>query len=102
MQPGGVYNPLFIYGGVGLGKTHLLQGIGNEILRRNPYAAVLYTTSEEFTNDVITGIKSQKMEQIRKRYRKVDMLIMDDIQFIAGKDIRKKILVPGKLVNLVV
>jgi chromosomal replication initiator protein len=85
-QPGGIYNPLFIYGGVGLGKTHLLQGIGNEILRRNPYAAVLYTTSEEFTNDVITGIKSQKMEQIRKRYRKVDMLIIDDIQFIANKE----------------
>ena len=85
-QPGGKYNPLFIYGGVGLGKTHLLQGVGNEILKGNPHAVVLYTTSEDFTNQVIEAIKSQKMEQLRRRYRQVDVLIIDDIQFFASKE----------------
>ncbi len=85
-QPGGKYNPLFIYGGVGLGKTHLLQGTGNEILRGNPHAIVLYTTSEEFTNQVIEAIKSQRMEHLRRRYRQVDVLIVDDIQFFASKE----------------
>ena len=85
-QPGGKYNPLFIYGGVGLGKTHLLQGVGNEILKGNPHATVLYTTSEDFTNQVIEAIKGQKMEQLRRRYRQVDVLIIDDIQFFASKE----------------
>jgi chromosomal replication initiator protein len=85
-EPGGRYNPLFIYGGVGLGKTHLLQATGNEILRGNPHATVLYTTSEEFTNQVIEAIKGQKMEQLRRRYRQVDVLIIDDIQFFASKE----------------
>lgn len=85
-QPGGKYNPLFIYGGVGLGKTHLLQGVGNEILRTNPRSLVLYTTSEAFTNEVIEAIKGQKMEQLRRRYRDVDVLMIDDIQFFAGKE----------------
>ncbi len=85
-QPGGKYNPLFIYGGVGLGKTHLLQGIGNAILQKMPRAIVVYTTSEDFTNQVVEAIRMQKMDQIRKRYRQVDALIVDDIQFFANKD----------------
>ena len=85
-QPGGKYNPLFIYGGVGLGKTHLLQGVGNALLHNDPKAIVLYTTSEEFTNQVIEGIRHQKIEQLRRRYRQVDMLIIDDIQFFASKE----------------
>jgi chromosomal replication initiator protein len=85
-QPGEKYNPLFIYGGVGLGKTHLLQAVGNAFQKSNPNAVVLYTTSEEFTNQVIEAIKHQKMEQLRKRYRQVDMLIIDDIQFLANKE----------------
>lgn len=85
-QPGGKYNPLFLYGGVGLGKTHLLQGTGNAILRSNPRATVVYTTSEDFTNQVVEAIAHQRMEQFNKRYRAVDVLIIDDIQFIANKD----------------
>lgn len=85
-QPGGKYNPLFIYGGVGLGKTHLLQAVGNELFKNDSSATVLYTTSEEFTNQVVEAIKHQKMEQLRKRYRQVDMLIIDDVQFFAGKE----------------
>ena len=85
-QPGGKYNPLFLYGGVGLGKTHLLQGIGNAILRNAPNATILYTTTEDFTNQVIEAIQHQKMEQFRRRYRDVDVLIIDDVQFLANKD----------------
>lgn len=85
-QPGGKYNPLFIYGGVGLGKTHLLQGIGNAILQNNPRATVVYTTSEDFTNQVVDAIRMQKMDQVRKKYRQVDVLIVDDIQFFASKE----------------
>jgi chromosomal replication initiator protein len=85
-QPGGKYNPLFLYGGVGLGKTHLLQGTGNAILKNNPRASIVYTTSEEFTNQVVQAIAHQKMEQFNRRYRTVDVLIIDDIQFIANKD----------------
>ena len=85
-QPGGKYNPLFLYGGVGLGKTHLLQATGNAILRSVPQAAVLYTTTEEFTNQVIEAIQHQRMEQFRRRYREVDVLIIDDVQFLANKD----------------
>ncbi len=86
MQPGGKYNPLFLYGGVGQGKTHLLQGTGNAILRQMPKAAVVYTTSEDFTNQVIEAIKHQKMETLRRRYRQVDVLIIDDVQFLANKE----------------
>ncbi|MCA9370933.1 MAG: chromosomal replication initiator protein DnaA [Candidatus Peregrinibacteria bacterium] len=85
-QPGGKYNPLFIYGGVGLGKTHLLQAVGNAILQKSPRATVVYTTSEDFTNQVVEAIRTQKMEQVRKRYRQVDVLIVDDIQFFASKE----------------
>lgn len=90
-SPGEVYNPLFIYGGVGLGKTHLIQSIGNFVLKNNPNAKVLYTTSESFTNEVIDllGIKKTTQEEIiefRKKYRNVDVLLIDDIQFISGRD----------------
>lgn len=85
-QPGGKYNPLFLYGGVGLGKTHLLQATGNAILRTMPNAAILYTTSEDFTNQVIEAIQHQKMEQFRRRYREVDVFILDDVQFLVNKE----------------
>ena len=85
-SPGGKYNPLFLYGGVGLGKTHLLQATGNAILKQMPKATVVYTTTEDFTNQVIEAIQTQKMEQFRKRYRVVDVLIIDDVQFLANKE----------------
>jgi chromosomal replication initiator protein len=85
-QPGGKYNPLFLYGGVGLGKTHLLQGTGNAILKQNPKATIVYTTTEDFTNQMVEAIQHQKMEQFNRRYRGVDVLIIDDVQFIANKD----------------
>lgn len=84
--PGLSYNPLFIYGGVGLGKTHLVHAIGNEILMRNPNKKVLYVTSEMFTNEFINGIKDNSNEKFRQKYRNIDVLIIDDIQFIAGKE----------------
>ena len=81
------YNPLFIYGGVGLGKTHLIQAIGNKIkeIYQNR-VKVRYVTSERFTNDIITAIRNKRMEEMKKKYREVDVLIIDDIQFIAGKE----------------
>ncbi len=85
-QPGGKYNPLFLYGGVGLGKTHLLQATGNAILKQMPKATVVYTTTEDFTNQVIEAIQHQKMDQLRRRYRVVDVLIIDDVQFLANKE----------------
>ncbi len=81
------YNPLFIYGGVGLGKTHLIQGVGNEIKKNyKDKVKVRYVSSETFTNEVINGIRTKRMEDIKNRYRKVDVLIIDDIQFISGKE----------------
>jgi len=85
-QPGGVYNPLFIYGGVGLGKTHLLQAIGNELIRKNPQTRILYVTSERFTNDYISALKGGRMVEFKNRYRTVDVLLVDDIQFMTGKE----------------
>ncbi|HEX2915444.1 MAG TPA: chromosomal replication initiator protein DnaA [Chloroflexia bacterium] len=85
-NPGNSYNPLFIYGGVGLGKTHLLHAIGHEALRLRPYLKVLYVSSEKFTNELVNGIREQRMEEFRIRYRNIDLLMIDDIQFIAGKD----------------
>lgn len=85
-SPATSYNPLFLYGGVGLGKTHLMHAIGNEILRKNKAAKVLYVTSEKFTNQLINSIKDSKNEQFRNKYRNVDVLLIDDIQFIAGKE----------------
>ncbi|OGY99794.1 MAG: hypothetical protein A2945_02245 [Candidatus Liptonbacteria bacterium RIFCSPLOWO2_01_FULL_52_25] len=81
------YNPLFIYGGVGLGKTHLIQAIGNEVkLRHRDRVRPRYVSSEKFTADVIWGIKNKRMEDVKKKYRDVDLLIIDDIQFIGGKE----------------
>lgn len=85
-QPGGTYNPLFVYGGVGLGKTHLLHAVGNEILHRNPNANVLYVTCEHFTNDFIHAVRTGKAKEFKDRYRNVDLLLIDDIQFITGKE----------------
>ena len=85
-SPGKAYNPLFIYGGVGLGKTHLMHAIGNEILKNNKNAKILYVTSEKFTNEFINTIKEQKNEEFRNKYRNIDVLLIDDIQFIAGKE----------------
>lgn len=85
-QPGGVYNPLFLYGGVGLGKTHLLQAVGNEIAKQNPKAKILYVTSEKFTNDYIYAIRTNKTKEFKDLYRTVDVLLIDDIQFITGKE----------------
>ena len=84
--PGSSYNPLFLYGGVGLGKTHLMHAIGNEILRSNKSSKVLYVTSERFTNEFIDAIKNNKMENFRNKYRTIDVLLIDDIQFIVGKE----------------
>jgi chromosomal replication initiator protein len=85
-SPGQTYNPLFIYGSTGLGKTHLLQATGNEILKANPNRLVIYTTSEAFGNDYIQAVQKRKMDQFNNRYRKVDVLIIDDIQFLSGKN----------------
>ena len=85
-QPGGVYNPLFVYGGVGLGKTHLLQAIGNELLRKNPQTRVLYVTCERFTNDYINAVRAGHAREFKNHYRNVDLLLVDDIQFITGKE----------------
>ena len=85
-SPATAYNPLFIYGGVGLGKTHLLHAIGNEVLRNNKDFKILYVTSEKFTNDFINSLKDNNMDNFRNRYRNIDVLLIDDIQFIAGKD----------------
>ena len=84
-SPGSKYNPFFIYGGVGLGKTHLMHAIGNEILRNNINAKVLYVTSETFTNQLINALRDQATEKFRNKYRNIDVLLIDDIQFIANK-----------------
>ncbi len=85
-KPGETYNPLFLYGGVGLGKTHLLHAIGNAIIQRAPHTVIRYMSCEKFTNDVINSIRDNKMADFRKRYRQIDLLLMDDIQFIEGKE----------------
>jgi len=85
-KPGELHNPLFIYGGVGLGKTHLAQAIGNEILRRDSSKKVVFVPCETFTNDFVTSISSGKMKEFKKSYRDIDVLIIDDIQFLANKE----------------
>lgn len=85
-KPSGSYNPLFLHGGVGLGKTHLMHAIGNHILKKNPDSYILYVQSEQFTNELISHIRFEKMAEFRAKYRNVDVLMIDDIQFIAGKD----------------
>lgn len=84
-QPGKTYNPLFLYGGVGLGKTHLLNAIGNHVAERTDLR-IAYLTTEQFTNEVINSIRYDKMVDLRKRYRHIDMLMIDDIQFLVGKE----------------
>ena len=88
-SPGDTYNPLYIYGGPGLGKTHLMHSIGHFILEKNPNSKVLYVTSEEFTNEVIESIRSgnaSAMNKLREKYRTIDVLMVDDVQFIIGKE----------------
>ena len=85
-NPGTAYNPLFFYGGVGLGKTHLMQAIGNDYKKNHPTARVKYVTSEEFMNEMIASIGSKTPQEFRNRYRNVDILLVDDIQFLAAKE----------------
>ena len=88
--PGDSYNPLFLYGGVGLGKTHLMHAIGHEVHDRFPRKRVVYLTSEQFTNEVISSIAPARMGEFRHKYRTVDVLLIDDVQFLAGKDRTKE------------
>jgi len=83
---GTIYNPLFIYGGSGLGKTHLLQAIGNDILRQDPSKKVKYLSTEKFANELVSAIQSGEMEKFKNKYRQIDLLIIDDVQFISGKE----------------
>jgi chromosomal replication initiator protein len=85
-KPASNYNPLFIYGGVGLGKTHLLCAIGNQILAKNPKAQISYYSAEKFMNELINSLRYNKMEQFRNKFRNMDVLLIDDVQFIAGKE----------------
>jgi chromosomal replication initiator protein len=85
-RPSRAYNPLFLYGGVGMGKTHLMQAIGHEIKRRSPQASICYVSSEKFTNDMINSLRYDKMTSFRDRFRTVDVLLVDDIQFLAQKE----------------
>lgn len=83
--PGKIYNPLFIYGGVGLGKTHLMTAIGNAVIDKKPDISVIFVSAEQFTNEVVSAIRHQKMGELKEKYRNVDLLLLDDIHFIANK-----------------
>jgi chromosomal replication initiator protein len=85
-RPSKAYNPLFLYGGVGMGKTHLMQAIGHEVKRRQPQAAICYISSEKFTNELINSLRYDRMTSFRDRFRNVDVLLIDDIQFLAHKE----------------
>jgi chromosomal replication initiator protein len=85
-RPSKAYNPLFLYGGVGMGKTHLMQAIGHEISKRQPQLAICYVSSEKFTNDMINSLRYDKMTSFRDKFRNVDVLLVDDIQFLAQKE----------------
>jgi len=85
-SPARAYNPLFIYGGVGLGKTHLMQAVGHHVLAKNTDSVVVYVSSEQFTNELINAIKDDRTQYFRNKYRNVDVLMIDDIQFLAGKE----------------
>src|SRR5260370_16555734 len=85
-RPSKAYNPLFLYGGVGMGKTHLMQAIGHEVKRLQPQAAICYISSEKFTNEMINSLRYDKMTSFRDKYRNVDVLLIDDIQFLAQKE----------------
>src|SRR5213594_1850557 len=85
-QPGDHYNPLFIYGGVGLGKTHLVNAIGHQVLERNELARIAYLSSEVFMNDLISSLRRDRMGDFKERFRKVDVLILDDVQLLAGRE----------------
>lgn len=85
-RPGESYNPLFLYGGVGVGKTHLMHAIGNNILQNNPSATIVYSTGEEFTNEIVDAIRTKRAGSFKQKFRSADVLFIDDIQFIAGKN----------------
>src|SRR3954471_14189592 len=85
-RPSRAYNPLFLYGGVGMGKTHLMHAIGHEVKRRQPSASICYVSAEKFTNEMITSLRNDRMTSFRDRFRTVDVLLIDDIQFIAQKE----------------
>ena len=84
-NPGSVYNPFFLWGGVGVGKTHLMQAIGHELVKNNHRCKILYTTTEAFTNDLVNAIRNKDMTKFKQKYRNLDALLLDDIQFISGK-----------------
>lgn len=86
LNPGRNYNPLFLWGGVGVGKTHLMQAIGHEILRKNPKARVIFAPGEQFTNEIVAAIRNKGTAEFKDKYRKVDALLIDDIQFFSGKE----------------
>lgn len=85
-RPGEKYNPFFVYGGVGVGKTHLVNAIGHAVLAKNPYARIVYIPSEGFVNDMIASLRRDRMDEFKSRFRKVDLLIIDDVQFLAGRE----------------
>jgi chromosomal replication initiator protein len=85
-RPSKAYNPLFLYGGVGMGKTHLMQAIGHEVKRRQPHSSICYISSEKFTNELINCLRYDRMTTFRDKFRNVDVLLIDDIQFLAGKE----------------
>jgi chromosomal replication initiator protein len=85
-RPSKAYNPLFLYGGVGMGKTHLMHAIGHDVKRRQPHASISYVSGEKFTNEMINSVRYDKMTSFRDKFRNVDVLLIDDIQFLAGKE----------------